>query len=147
MWIVHYAGISNPYGAATRRVCLTGCLRVRSRVRGDRDIEGSYTRPGSDHLVDGNTDAIAMFCSTFIETLFVASSKQTTCTAHPHHKGLNLVSPRWSFLRRNSRCDSTATTMPLVVLALGTYRAMTLPLDLCFGGVLDYVNPAARRTS
>ena len=83
----------NPYGAVTGRVCLPGCLRVRSRLRGDRDIEGSHTPSGSDHFAAGNTDAIGMFYTTFIETFFLASVKPTTCTAHPHHKRLNLASP------------------------------------------------------
>ena len=62
----------NPYGAVTGGVCLAGCLHVRCRVRGDRDIEGSHSRPGSDHFAAGNTDAISMFCPTFIETLFIS---------------------------------------------------------------------------
>ena len=50
----------NPYGAVTGRVHLPGCSRVRSCLRGDRDIEGSHTRPGSDHFAAGNIDEIEM---------------------------------------------------------------------------------------
>ena len=61
----------NPYGAVTGGVCLAGCLRVRCRVRGDRDIEEYHSRPCSEHFAAGNTDAIRMFCPTFIETLLI----------------------------------------------------------------------------
>ena len=98
----------NPYGAVTGRVCLPGCLRVGSRLRGHQDIEGSHKRPGSGHFAAGNADAIGMFCTTFIETLFLASSKPTTCAAHPHHKRLNLVLPP----KPGLFCDGTLGATP-----------------------------------
>ena len=82
-----------PYGAATGRLCPHGCLRVRSRLHGDRGIYRSPPRPGSGHFAAGSTDAILMYCTTFIETIFLASSKRPTCTAHSHYKRLHLVSP------------------------------------------------------
>ena len=74
--------------------------------------------------------------------------KRKTCRVHEHRKRLNLVSPPKPgiYLRWNSRCDSTATIMP-VVLVLGTYRAMRLPLDFYFGGVLNHANLAAKSAS
>ena len=116
-------------------VCLSGCVRVRSCVSGDRETEGSHTQPGSDNLAAGDAGASVKEVPRVLWSCIIQNERRTGYISIASDLNWYLP-PKFVYLRCNYRCDFRAKTTP-VALVLEKYRTMRRPLKLCIGGVLS----------
>lgn len=116
-------------------VRLPGCLRVCSRLSGDRKTAGSYSLPSSNGVTTRNRGGWMHFTETFFFfSAQITATDQRSYSVNLHHeRHVPVRVPLLPVFLDYARYGSTATTMP-AVLVLGQCWAMNPLRTPCLVG-------------